>query len=83
MIITYAECLVHTDDVCVRRVTHFNKLIDLEAEYATVGRNVLYANEDWVNVNQQACDTLAVTVEKHDRGTLSKQMPATLITLKL
>ncbi|KAM5540703.1 hypothetical protein V8D89_005734 [Ganoderma adspersum] len=64
-------------------VTHFNRLIDLEAEYATVGRNVLYANEDWVNVDQQACDTLAAVVEKHDRGTLSKQMPATLVTLKL
>ena len=68
---------------CIRSVTHFNRLIDLEAEYATVGRNVLHGNEDWVKVNQQAHDILAAAVERHDRGTLSKQMPATLVTLKL
>lgn len=42
----------------------------------------MHANEDWVNMNQRACETLAVAVEKHDRGMLSKQMPATLVTVK-
>ncbi|PIL36457.1 hypothetical protein GSI_00146 [Ganoderma sinense ZZ0214-1] len=80
-LLRYATADLHT--LHAQSVTHFNRLIDLEAEYARVGRNVLHGNEDWVNVNQQVCDTLAAAVEKHDRGMLSKQMPATLVTLKL
>ena len=64
-------------------ITHFNMLVDLEAEYATIGRNVIQGTEDFVKLNEQARVTLVAAVEKHDRSMLSKQMPATLITLEL
>ncbi|KAI0773578.1 hypothetical protein C8Q74DRAFT_1265430 [Fomes fomentarius] len=62
-------------------VAHFNQLVDLEAEYATVGRHVIHGTEDWVKVNQEICQELSSAVEVHDRGMLSKKFPATLVPL--
>ncbi|RPD70368.1 hypothetical protein L226DRAFT_230828 [Lentinus tigrinus ALCF2SS1-7] len=74
------------DDLHVIRaesVVHFNALVDLEAEYATVGRNVIHETEDWIKVNQEICRELSAAVETHDRSMLSKKMPATLVSVKL
>lgn len=62
-------------------VAHFNQLVDLEAEYATIGRNLIHGTEDWVKVNQEICQELSSAVEVHDRGMLSKKFPATLVPL--
>ena len=62
-------------------VAHFNKLVDLETEYATIGRNVSHGMEDWSKVNQEICRELQGALEVHDRGMLSKKMPATLVPL--
>ncbi|RDX43083.1 hypothetical protein OH76DRAFT_1410522 [Lentinus brumalis] len=64
-------------------VVNFNRLVDLEAEYATVGRNVIHGTEDWMKVNQEICRELSAAIETHDRSMLSKKMPATLVSLKL
>ena len=67
----------------LRSVVHFNSLVDLEAEYATVGRNVIHGTEDWMKVSQEICRELSAAVETHDRSMLSKKMPATLVSVKL
>ncbi|TBU29160.1 hypothetical protein BD311DRAFT_806382 [Dichomitus squalens] len=67
----------------IQSITHFNRLVDLEVGYATIGRNMIHRTEDLMRSNQQACVALTAAIEKHDRGMLPNQMPATLITLKL
>ncbi|KAI0717578.1 hypothetical protein C8T65DRAFT_737905 [Cerioporus squamosus] len=64
-------------------VVNFNRLVDLEAEYATVGRNVIHGTEDWMKVNQEICRELSAAIETHDRSMLSKKMPATLVSVAL
>ena len=72
------------DLVCVAAsVECYNGLVDLEQEYATFGRNMIHGTEDWVKVNREICKELAGALETHDRGMLSKKMPATLVDFKL
>ena len=60
---------------------HYNRLVELEAEYASAGREVVRGTEDWVGLNRTACVEIAGAVETHDRGTVAKRMPAALVSL--
>ncbi|KAI0820712.1 hypothetical protein BC628DRAFT_1395979 [Trametes gibbosa] len=62
-------------------VAQFNKLVDLEAEYATTGRSLIHHSEDWVKTNQELSGGLTHSLELHDRMMMSKKMPAGLITV--
>ncbi|KAI0352490.1 hypothetical protein OH77DRAFT_1513260 [Trametes cingulata] len=64
-------------------VAQFNNLVDLEAEYATVGRRLIHQSEDWIKTNRELSQRLAEAVEQHDKMMLSKKMPATLIASPL
>ncbi|KAI0771692.1 hypothetical protein BD413DRAFT_613184 [Trametes elegans] len=62
-------------------VAHFNRLVDLEAEYATAGRGLIRGSEDWLKTNREISQDLAKALEQHDRSMLSKKMPTSLIKL--
>ncbi|KAI0666118.1 hypothetical protein C8Q78DRAFT_1061541 [Trametes maxima] len=64
-------------------VAHFNKLVDLEAEYATAARGLIHGSEDWTKTSHELGRELVKALEQHDRNMLSKKMPASLIVLKL
>ncbi|KAI0333417.1 hypothetical protein GY45DRAFT_1359668 [Cubamyces sp. BRFM 1775] len=73
-----------SEDLCPMRaesVEHFNRLVDLEAEYATAGRSLIHGSEDWLKVSQEVTKELKAAVEVHDRTLLSKKIPTSLITL--
>ena len=59
----------------------FNKLVDLEAEYATAGRSLIHGSEDWLKINRELTKEMKTAVEVHDRTLLSKKIPTSLITL--
>ncbi|KAI0368429.1 hypothetical protein BV20DRAFT_1054014 [Pilatotrama ljubarskyi] len=61
-------------------IAHFNRLVDLEAEYATVGRGLQHQGEDWKKTNEELSQRLTQALEQHDKKMLSKWMPTTLIT---
>ncbi|CCL98019.1 uncharacterized protein FIBRA_00012 [Fibroporia radiculosa] len=60
---------------------HFNGLIDLEAEYATFGRTVMAGFEDLLALDRDICEHLTKKIEVHDRSSLSKKFPPTLLPL--
>lgn len=64
-------------------IEHYNTLIDLEAEYATFGRNIIHGFDDLVRADQSIRDEAKKIIETHDRSTLSKEMPATLFSSSL
>ncbi|KAI0637537.1 hypothetical protein C8Q77DRAFT_1153270 [Trametes polyzona] len=64
-------------------VNQFNKLVDLEAEYATSGRGLIHNSEDWMKTNIELDRHLTRALEQHDRTMLSKKMPLSLVALTL
>lgn len=73
--------LVATARLVPCSVDHFNALVDLEAEYAAAGRNMVRGTEDWVVLNRAVCQDIALAVEAHDRTMLTKRMPTVLVPL--
>ncbi|CDO76346.1 hypothetical protein BN946_scf185011.g10 [Trametes cinnabarina] len=66
-------------DMRARSVEHFNRLVDLEAEYATAGRGLIQESEDWRKLNGELTVASRPAVERHDRAALSKKFPSSLI----
>jgi hypothetical protein len=64
-------------------VGHFNRLIDLEAEYATRGRQLSEACEENVDINREICQYIQQKIEEHDQNSLAKKMPKTLTSRPL
>ncbi|KAI8984848.1 hypothetical protein BD414DRAFT_489438 [Trametes punicea] len=64
-------------------ILHFNKLVDLEAEYATTGRGLIRGIEDLREANEELGRNLTKAVEQHDRTTLAKRMPTNLMAVTL
>lgn len=62
-------------------VVHFNRLIDLEAEYAKLGRLLSDGYDQLVREGQDVCSGLGRMVSDHDRGSLIKRMPVELAVL--
>ncbi|KAJ8495438.1 hypothetical protein ONZ51_g1700 [Trametes cubensis] len=55
-----------SEDLCAMRaesVEHFNKLVDLEAEYATAGRSLIHGSEDWLKINRELTKEMKTAVE--------------------
>ncbi|KAH9933688.1 hypothetical protein B0H21DRAFT_825760 [Amylocystis lapponica] len=73
-----AEAASDLFEMRAESVGHFNRLIDLEAEYAKFGRSIIDGFEDMTRLNQEICGDLGRTVEDHDRNTMSKKMPVSL-----
>lgn len=61
----------------------YNHLIELEAEYATFGRNLAHSLEDLTAANRSFQEEIQKGIEKHDRGSIVKRMPASLLPTKL
>ena len=62
-------------------VVHFNRLIDLEAEYAKQGRLLSNGYEQLVREGKNVCSGLGRMLSDHDRGSLIKRMPVQLTAL--
>ncbi len=61
-----------------RSIDHYNRLIELEAEYATFGRNLIHGFGDVAKADHELSFSLRKNLEIHDRSTLSKKMPASV-----
>ncbi|OBZ66573.1 hypothetical protein A0H81_13373 [Grifola frondosa] len=75
-----SEAMADMHQMRAESVTHFNRLVDLEAEYANLGRKISNGFEDMVKINQDLYGNLAGVVEDHDRNMLSKKMPTSLFS---
>lgn len=64
-------------------ITRYNLLIDLEAEYATFGRNVAYGLEDLVLVNRKMEQEIKKIILDHNRGGITKKAPTSLFSAPL
>ncbi|TFY62347.1 hypothetical protein EVJ58_g3922 [Rhodofomes roseus] len=64
-----------------RSITHFNHLIDLEAEYAKLGRRLVNGYEQLSQEGQEICSGTTRMVADHDRGSLIPRMPVDLAAL--
>ncbi|PCH34902.1 hypothetical protein WOLCODRAFT_155555 [Wolfiporia cocos MD-104 SS10] len=62
-------------------VAHFNRLIDLEAEYASFGRAVAGSLEEWYRTNEEICCKIEETIKSNDRTTIVGRMPAVLVEI--
>lgn len=62
-------------------VAHFNRLIDLEAEYAKLGRLLSDGYDELVKEGKDVCSGLGRMVSDHDRESLIKHMPVELAAL--
>ncbi|PCH37319.1 hypothetical protein WOLCODRAFT_140806 [Wolfiporia cocos MD-104 SS10] len=62
-------------------VAHFNRLIDLEAEYASSGRAVTGSLEEWLRANEGICCKIEETIKSIDRTTLVGRMPVVLVEI--
>ncbi|KAH9936854.1 uncharacterized protein BXZ73DRAFT_76654 [Epithele typhae] len=71
------------DELREESIEHFNRLVDLEVEYATYGRSIIHGTEDLAHLSHGICGELQAAIEKHDRGMLSGKMPPTLVDLDL
>ncbi|TFK54143.1 hypothetical protein OE88DRAFT_1642744 [Heliocybe sulcata] len=59
-------------------VLHFNRLIDLESEYAGYAHKMVGKWEEMLEVNEGIQGQLRRTIQDHDRRSLVKKMPKTL-----
>jgi len=73
-----AEDLLHMRN---ESVTHFNHLIDLEAEYAKLGRALAGGYEQLLREGQDTRSGLARMVGEHDRGSMIQRMPVDLAAI--
>ena len=63
--------------------SHFNRLVDLEEEYATRSRKLVDAYEENIGINQEICQYIRQKIEEHDRTSLVKKMPKMLTSRRL
>ena len=62
-------------------VANFNRLIDLEAEYASFGRAASGSLEELCHANEEICCKIEETIKKNDRETVVGKMPAVLVEI--
>ncbi|KAJ7136037.1 hypothetical protein C8R44DRAFT_976758 [Mycena epipterygia] len=67
--------------MCTESERHFNKLVDLEEEYAGYHRKIILGIDDMNKNAEVMANALGQIVQHHDRRTLSKKLPTTLFTL--
>lgn len=65
------------------RVTQFNNLIDLEAEYGRCGHAIVEAYEKSTKANRELSQYMHQKLEDHDRNSLVKKMPKRLTSRPL
>ncbi|KZT66523.1 hypothetical protein DAEQUDRAFT_452942 [Daedalea quercina L-15889] len=64
-----------------QRVSQFNRLIDLEADYAKMGRLLTNGYDQLLREGQNICSGIGRMVSDHDRGSLIQRMPVDLAAL--
>lgn len=62
-------------------VTHFNLFVDIHHEYASYRRGIVEGLEDILNINEEITKQLTQTMENHDRRSLSKKFPKSLLAM--
>ncbi|KAJ3554816.1 hypothetical protein NM688_g2911 [Phlebia brevispora] len=73
-----AEAVADLFSMHEESIDRYNALIELEADYATFGRNLTHSLDDVVRADQDLRDNIRKIVETHDRHTLSKKMPSSI-----
>lgn len=64
-------------------IDRYNVLIELEAEYAKIGRNLTYGYDDLRNANNKINTGLKKVILDHARAIIPKKAPGSLFTAPL
>ncbi|KAF9466380.1 hypothetical protein BDZ94DRAFT_1319635 [Collybia nuda] len=67
----------------IEGIDHFNTLVDLEAEYATHRRRIVNGFEDLAKISQDISGGLTITIQEHNRNSLSRKFSSTLFPSSL
>ncbi|KAI5124503.1 hypothetical protein M0805_003028 [Coniferiporia weirii] len=77
------EAVADLHEMREESIKHFNNLFSLETEYANFSRKLGAGYEVVTSVNNDICSFIQQTVNMHDRGSLSKNMPQSLFVSAL